>query len=116
MSQLISFITSNVLFTKNHQSDKTEKGKMGTACRMHANVRSWYTSTSADEDWKVGWWVRGEEGTGGTRGKEKNKGEETRKVLILVEEEQVNMEKRENDWMNTEKLEKNRKRCRKLEK
>jgi hypothetical protein len=67
MSQLISFITSNVLFTKYHQSDKTEEGKMDTARRMHANVRSQYTNTSEDEDWKVGWWVRGGDGTGRTR-------------------------------------------------
>ena len=43
---------------------------MDTVCRMHANVRSWDTSTSTDEDRKVGWWVRGGGGTGGTRGKE----------------------------------------------
>jgi len=46
---------------------------------MQANVRSWDTSTSADEDRKAGWWVRGGEGIGGTRGKETDEGEETRK-------------------------------------
>jgi hypothetical protein len=54
---------------------------METACRMHANVRSWDTSTSADEDRNVGWWVRGGDGTGGTRGKETDEGEETRKEV-----------------------------------
>jgi len=50
---------------------------MDTVCRMHANVRSWDTSTSTDEDRKVGWSVRGGGGTGGTRGKETDEWEET---------------------------------------
>jgi hypothetical protein len=51
---------------------------MDMACRMHANVKSCDTSTSADGYRKVGWRVRGD-GTRGTRGKETKEGEETRK-------------------------------------
>jgi len=53
---------------------------MDTARRMYANVRSWDTSISADENRKVGWSVRGGDETGRTRGKEINEGEERRKV------------------------------------